>query len=709
MQASALLTAGWLALAGAPDGSAAGDRLVSGSARPVPVRASQTDLRLELRELELHGLPVRGAFETTERDGAGRERTVAWRRPTRSPRLRPDQLRVDRDRLDEILRAWSLPSPRTQPRLVYRLVLGHPVLAWEVALPPELTPMPALRTLWVSAATGRLVDETNAAFGSRAHVFPDNPATTPEPVEVELRTLDVEGPGLPLSSESIDVYGCGPGPYDDAPPWADSYNCVPQPFALSDEAGDYFVPLPNVGLIADNRAVDDPYAEVAAYHYVETFFAVMEERGLTERRCERFTVLTNMHAIEEDGLRPIDGASYIDYCDPEVTPNLVLGQGVDADYAWDADVVYHELGHSIVQQLTPAGLGERRYGPHGILSEAGAIGEGLADYFAMTVSGDPEVAEYIGRITVASGSPYLRTGNSSKTCPDDLISDWYADSQPASAALWAMRWRLGPVVDEIVMRALPRLAPDAVLDELGVALWEVAQQMGDEGTLDDFAVAVVERSLRARGLLSCLHVIDDPDLATTGKRMTLVAADERITPFAPGPLQLRYEVPVDAREVTIFFSMSGGTPDERAMSLLVRRDGEPVVFDFEWVDDVDEEGEPLEVIVVTGDHELELPAESLNGQDFIARLAVEPGEVLHVALANRSPFSVTASNVFVVASEPFGDEEGTGSGESSGDAGASGDGGEPSGCGCRQRGPTGAESILLLLPLLGLGRRRPAR
>lgn len=678
-----------LALAGSPS-----EGLEPGLAHPLPVRTGPAGPSLETRAPALHGLPVRGAFETIERSADGRSRSVAQRLPQGAPRLRPDQARLDRAALDARLHELGLPPPRAEPRLVYRIVLDRPVLAWEVPLPLRLAPSPSLRTVWIGAAHGRVLHEIDEAFASRARVFPSNPATTPEAIEVDLRTLDADGPGWPLSSEGIEVFGCGPGPNDDAPPWASGYNCVPELFARSDEQGDFFVPLPDVGRIDDNRAFDDRYAEVAAYRHVESFFSVMEVRGLSERRCERFTVLTNMHAIEEDGSRrPIDGASYIDTCNADASPNLVLGQGYDADYAWDADVVHHELGHSIIQQLTPGGLHDRRYGPHGILSEAGAIGEGLADYFAMTVAGDPEVAEYVGRITVASGAPYLRTGNNSKVCPDDLVSDWYADSQPVSAALWAMRSRLGPVVDQLVLRALPRLAPDAVLDELGVALWEVAQQLHEEGSLDDFGLALAERSLRSRGLLGCVHVIDDPGLATTGKRMNLVAADERIAPYAPGPLQLRYEVPTGAEEVTIFFSLSGGDPAERAVSLLLRRDGEPITFDFDLSEDE-------ESIAVTGDHELELPAESLNGEDFIARLAVEPGEVLHVALANRTPSSVTASNVFVTASEP------AETGESSGGSSPSEDGdGEGDGCGCRDA-PAGPSAMVVALLLLGLGRRR---
>jgi MYXO-CTERM domain-containing protein len=321
----------------------------------------------------------------------------------------------------------------------------------------------------------------------------------------------------------------------------------------------------------------------------------------------------------------------------------------------------------------PGGLAERRYGPDGIVSEAGAINEGLADYFAMTVSGDPQVAEYIGRFDVASGTPYLRTGETEAVCPDDLVGDWHSDGRLVSSALWALRLRLGLVVDTIVLRTLPRLPPDALLDDFGATALQVAEDLAAEGVLDEEDLTLARRVLATRGLLDCPHVIDDPGLATTGKRLQLVAADENMVPFAPGPLQLRVRVPTDTTEVTLFVTLSAeGADTEAAASFLVKRADEPIVFSF----DISES----EVIEASGDHDLEIEAESLNGEDFIARLEVTPGEVLHVALANRSPTAASASNFFVAPSDPSAQE---------------------GGCGCRSQ-----PSAPWLVAALALARRR---
>ena len=596
----------------------------------------------------LDGLPIRGAFETRE-DG----RVVGARQPAAAPRR-------------------SAPAFVLDGRLVYRLVLGEPVLAWELD--------EGLSVTWVDAATGQTLDQMSRVWHARARVFPENPASTPRPRTVELATLDAE-PGHPLRSETIEVYGCADTPAQTVPPWWQPGACYPVARAEADDNGDFFVDLPDIGVPAQAAARDDAYAEVAAYRTVERFFAVLEERGLPSRRCDTFTVAVNHYDLDEDGnARVVEGASYIDTCDPEVAPTLRIGQGEYADWAYDADVLYHELGHSVVLDLAPEPLRERRHAPTGILSEAGAVNEGLADYLAMSVAGDPDVGEYVSTFGLASSAGYLRSGTNTTVCPTNLIGDWHNDGRPLSAALWAMREQLGPVVDAIVFRTLPRVPPDTLLDEFGRALRDVANEMAAEGTLDAAAAGIVERALATRGLLDCDHVIDQVGLVTTGKRMVLVSTDETTVPFSPGPLQLRYRVPEGGEEVTLFFNTDSGTTETPIeASFLVKHADAPITFEYAFGD----------VLEVSGDWDEEIEAQSLNGHHFIARLPVEEGEILHVALANRSAAFATIGDFFVTVSDPA-DVEAP----------------PEQGCGCHvDRSPP----WLLLLALLAIRRRASGR
>lgn len=666
--------------------------LFAGPPTPIELQLVGGESQLVHEHAQLHGLPVRGGYEVVAVASDGSRRRVAAR-AVGPARLRPHEARIGAERA-RALAAMQLGGTThgLDPQLVYLNVHEHAVLAWELTSALELSDRPQRERIWISASTGALLARRSLVFDSGALVYPENPATTPIPISVEFETIDVELADVPLSSPTIDVRGCLDAPEDPSQPppgWWFEGMCFPHARARSDANGDYFVPLPDIGLIADNEAFDDPYAEVAAYWYVEQFFAGMAERGLTSARCEQISVVVNRYAIDAEGERvPAGGANFVDECDGDVSPTLIIGQGRYVDYAYDADIIFHEMAHSVIQHLSPDGLSDRKFTDIGILSEAGALNEGLADYFAMTLSGDPEIGEYIGRYSVDLTSPFVRSGENDKICPDDLVGQWHNDGLIVSGAMWSASQRVGfDVVDSILLETLPRLGPDATLEDFGRAFLAVAGEFRDAGDIDTASFELIGRTLAGRGLLDCVHIIDDVELATQGKRMTMIADDDSIEPLAPGPLQLRYEVPAGETEVTVFFTAGLTGAGEPAFSVLMRTTGEPITFAYEIVDDV---------ISVSGDWDVEVAAESLNGQDFIARVPVSEGAVLHVALGNRSPAGASISNFFVVASDA--DEEP-----------------EPPGCGCTSpdpellgqpgwdRGPIGLTGQgLLALALLGL-------
>ncbi|PRP92621.1 hypothetical protein ENSA5_48020 [Enhygromyxa salina] len=667
--------------------------ILAGSPSTVELRQAGGQTQIVKHTPRVNGLPVRGAYElwATAADAAS---TRVAAREIGSVRSSPDEARVSGDDARALAAArfgWA--PDRLELELVYLRHLDAAVLAWEVTSPLDLDPAPARARVWLSASTGAVLARRSLTFDSGALVYPENPASTPTPIEIEFTTIDVAVADAPLASPTIDVRGCVDESDETPPGWWTPGQCFPYARARSDASGDFFVPLPNIGLIADNEATDDLYAEVAAYYYVEQFFERMSERGLDSARCDHFTVVVNRYALDEDGEQiPLGGANFVDECDPERSPTLIIGQGRYADYAYDADILFHEMGHSVIQHLAPDGLADRRFSPTGIVSEAGALHEGVADYLAMSLSGDPEVGEYIGRFGVSGSTPYIRTALHEKVCPDDLVGQWHSDGLIVSGALWAARARVGVVVDEILLQTLPRLPPDATLEDFGRAYMAAAEAFVAAGTLAELDYELIERSLTGRGLLDCPHIIDDLSLATNGKRMVLIAADESIAPFAPGPLQLRYEVPPGETEVTVFFTMSLSSGEgPPAATVLMKIGGEPITFEY-GLDDED-------VITVTGDWDLAAEAELLNGHDFIARVPVAPGDVLHVALANRTAGGVSVSNFFVVASDVEAEVEGPGCGCVSAGGGAG-----PFGA-----GPFGWIGGLALLLLGGLGRRRRAR
>ncbi|HWB77727.1 MAG TPA: hypothetical protein VG755_22325 [Nannocystaceae bacterium] len=690
---------------------------LTSSARGVPMTDALAGGRLELQSFALHGVPLSGAFEVT-RDGTT---VLVSRRPIGPPQLRPADARIDAAALGSAIAAAlgtdRAPTPESPPVLVYRLVLGEPVLAWEVQLPLTIRPEPSRRTLWISADSGELVDERENVFASRARVFAENPSATPTPIEVVLDEIDVDGPGMPLVGTRLRSLNCVTTRPAVVESWHEDGECWSAPRTFSDLNGDFFVPLPDVIVPADNVDGDDLYAELAMYVHGERFLAFMAERGLTQYRCELSTMLANFRGVEPDNGRPydpLDNAYFTDQCDPSRGPTMLFGQGTEVDFAFDADVIYHELGHGTVALLAPLGLNQLSLRSDGVTPDASAINEALADYIAAMITGDPVLAEYVGRFWTAQDVPYIRSAENDARCPDDVIGESHADGEPLMAALWSTRLRTGEVLDDIVFRALGRLPPDATLEQAAAALVGVAHGMRDEGRIDDEGVAVLERELATRGLDDCPRVIGDPEQLADGITMYLRKTSSSVEPFWPGPMQLRHEVPQDRDRMTVSVELTPrGSSDPTSASLLVKRGDTPIAYTYSLVAR-DADGDPSgaskkvrELTLVEGDWDEIVPLTRVADAVHEAEIdGLHPGEVVHVALVATAPVDALVSRLRVLAPVP---SEDTSSSDDDGDGGGDreqrvGGADSTASCACDVRGSD--PSVLLALALL---RRRRSR
>jgi zinc metalloprotease ZmpB len=149
---------------------------------------------------------------------------------------------------------------------------------------------------------------------------------------------------------------------------------------------------------------------------------------------------------------------------------IKLGKG-GVDDAEDAEVILHEYGHAIQDsQQTPFGFG--------FTTESGAIGEGFADYWAVTVSNviaptpdAPCVADW-DSVSYTSDVPHcLRRVDEDLHYPEDLDGRVHHDGQIWSRALWDIRNALGHrVADTIILEGqfdvgsptMPELAASTV-------------------------------------------------------------------------------------------------------------------------------------------------------------------------------------------------------------------------------------------------------
>lgn len=175
---------------------------------------------------------------------------------------------------------------------------------------------------------------------------------------------------------------------------------------------------------------------------------------------------------------------------------LRFGKG-GVDDAEDAEVILHEYGHAIQDsQMTPFGFGNS--------VEAGSIGEGFGDYFAVTVAqviaptSDPACVADWDSISYTSTTPHcLRRVDTNLHYPEDLNGRVHHDGQIWSRALWDIRNALGNVkADTIILEAQFSFAPDTSMPDAAQVTVDTAQRLYGKSV-----ARIVLSIFQARGIL----------------------------------------------------------------------------------------------------------------------------------------------------------------------------------------------------------------
>jgi len=176
---------------------------------------------------------------------------------------------------------------------------------------------------------------------------------------------------------------------------------------------------------------------------------------------------------------------------------LRFGKG-GVDDAEDAEVILHEYGHAIQDsQATP-------FGNFGFSLEAGAIGEGFGDYWAVTVSdvlaptADPACVADWDSVSYTSQAPHcLRRVDRDLHYPEDLNGRIHHDGQIWSRALWDIRNALGHVVaDTIILEAQFDFASDTTMPAAAQVTVATAESLYGPSVANQ-----VRAAFQARGIL----------------------------------------------------------------------------------------------------------------------------------------------------------------------------------------------------------------
>jgi hypothetical protein len=174
---------------------------------------------------------------------------------------------------------------------------------------------------------------------------------------------------------------------------------------------------------------------------------------------------------------------------------LRFGKG-GVDDAEDAEVILHEYGHAIQDsQQTPFGFGAS--------IEAGSIGEGFGDYWAVTVSNvvaptpdAPCVADW-DSVSYTSTVPHcLRRVDTNLHYPQDLNGRVHHDGMIWSRALWDIRNALGHVAADTIILEAQFGMPNPTMPQLAARTVDTARRL-----YGNSAAVKARAAFAARGIL----------------------------------------------------------------------------------------------------------------------------------------------------------------------------------------------------------------
>jgi len=230
---------------------------------------------------------------------------------------------------------------------------------------------------------------------------------------------------------------------------------------------------------------DDRFEQVMAYHWVTESQRYIQRLGfgVTRRPINKESQDLRINQYGIDNSFSWDKKDY-----------LRFGKG-GVDDAEDAEVILHEYGHAMHDSQVPG---------FGSALEAGAIGEGFSDYWAVTVSAvvaptpDPACVADWDAVSYTSRVPHcLRRVDGDLHYPEDLVGQVHADGRIWSRALWDIRNALGATrADTLILEGQFAFAPDTSMPAAAAATVEAAQRVYGSST-----ATTVRSVFRARGLL----------------------------------------------------------------------------------------------------------------------------------------------------------------------------------------------------------------
>jgi Zn-dependent metalloprotease len=364
---------------------------------------------------------------------------------------------------DRAQQAVATRAPGPASRTTLSILPGrHPRLVWQV----QSATARSDTNILVDARTGRvlqvrdLIKDVNGA----GRVFDPNPVVT-----LKDQTLtdqeDADYPALQPAYRTVtltDLDGSGR--------LSGSYANVALKKGAAVEPSEVF----------SYGRTDDRFEQVMAYYDVTQAQRYIQSLGFRNVNNEPQDLLPDQYKGDNSFYSPSKDT-------------ITLGIG-GVDDAEDADVTWHEYGHAIQDAQVP-GFG------HG--HDAGSIGEGFGDYWAVTMSEPvdggyevPCVADWDSVSYTVDVPHCLRRVDTNLTVADQS-GEIHHDGQIWSRALWDIHQKLGRnTADRIILESQFLLAPDTSFAAAAQATVDTALRLSGAR-----AERVCQRAFHARGIL----------------------------------------------------------------------------------------------------------------------------------------------------------------------------------------------------------------
>ena len=334
----------------------------------------------------------------------------------------------------------------TAAEATYFVQNGVPIPAWKVVAVSDGDRAGEWK-LYIDAMTGDVLEKVDLLKhqNGRGRVFDPNPVVTLNDTSLEDNSPIPDNAYIEVTLRDIDNTGFLDGPFVSTRKTNSRVNRSDLTF----------------NFVRATR----PFKEVMAYFHIDRFQRYVQELGI-------INALNTQIEVDVDGI-PDDNSFY-----SPTTKSLTFGRG-GVDDAEDADIILHEYGHALQDNMVPG------FGPSG---EARAMGEGFGDYLAGSFFADvkadrlkPCVGPWDAVAYSGDEPPNLRRLDSNKKYPRDMVGEEHADGEIWSACLWELRAAIGGRTADLLIIAHHFQLPgrSATFEQAAKALITVDQQLNE--------------------------------------------------------------------------------------------------------------------------------------------------------------------------------------------------------------------------------------